>query len=82
MVINVIVVAVTLLMSGFVGVWLVCPRCRLWIEAPKWQPLAWDEPATDSSFLDHRDMGAAIGTEGWRATTHSRSACRVESEFL
>jgi hypothetical protein len=43
MVINVIVVAVTLLMGGFVGVWLVCPRCRPWIEAPKWQPLAWDE---------------------------------------
>ena len=42
MVINVIVVAVTLLMGGFVGVWLVCPRCRPWIEAPKWQPLAWD----------------------------------------
>ena len=44
MVINVIVVAVTLLMGGFVGVWLVCPRCRPWIEAPKWQPLAWDKP--------------------------------------
>jgi hypothetical protein len=48
MVINLIVVAVTLLMSGFVSVWLVCPRCRLWIEAPKWQPLAWDKPAARS----------------------------------
>ena len=31
MFINVIVVGVTLLMGGFVGVWLVCPRCRPWI---------------------------------------------------
>jgi hypothetical protein len=43
-VINVIVIAVTLLMAGFIGVWLVCPRSRPWIEAPKWQPLNWDEP--------------------------------------
>ncbi len=48
MVINVIVVAVTLLMGGFVTVWLVCPRCRPWIEAPKWQPLEWDQPVTRS----------------------------------
>ncbi len=54
MVINVIVVAVTLLMGGFVGVWLVCPRCRPWIEAPKWQPLAWDEPAAPSDPLPAR----------------------------
>ncbi len=44
MVINVIVFAVTLLMSGFVAVWLACPKCRPWIEAPKWQPLEWDQP--------------------------------------
>ena len=44
MAVNVIVVAVTLLMGGFVAVWLVCPRCRSWIEAPKWQPLGWDQP--------------------------------------
>lgn len=47
MAINVIVVAVTLLMGGFVGVWLLCPRYRPWIEAPKWQPLDWDEPPLD-----------------------------------
>ena len=44
MAINVIVVAVTLMMGGFVVVWFACPRCRAWIEAPKWQPLAWDSP--------------------------------------
>jgi hypothetical protein len=42
--INVIVIAVTLMMGGFVVVWLACPRCRPWIEAPKWQPLGWDRP--------------------------------------
>ena len=35
MAVNVIVVAVTLMMGGFVAVWLVCPRCRPWFEAPK-----------------------------------------------
>ncbi len=48
MVINVIVVVVTLLMAGLVGVWLAFPRCRPWIEAPKWQPLGWDEPPRTS----------------------------------
>jgi hypothetical protein len=43
MAVNVIVVAVTLIMSGFVAVWLTCPRCRPWFEAPKWQPLDWDQ---------------------------------------
>lgn len=41
--VNVIVVAVTLMMSGFVAVWLACPRSRLWFEAPKTQPLWWEE---------------------------------------
>ena len=55
MVINVIVVAVTLLMAGFVGVWLAFPRCRPWIEAPKWQPLAWDEPVSSSRPAPERE---------------------------
>jgi hypothetical protein len=44
MAINVIVVAVTLMMGGFMLVWFFCPHCRAWIEAPKWQPLRWDQP--------------------------------------
>jgi hypothetical protein len=44
MAVNVIVVAVALLMGGFVAVWIVFPRCRSWFEAPKWQPLGWDRP--------------------------------------
>ena len=44
MAVNVIVAAVTLMMGGFVAVWLVCPRCRPWFEAPKRQPLGWDQP--------------------------------------
>ena len=39
MAVNVIVVAVTFMMGGFVAVWLICPRCRPWFEAPKRQPL-------------------------------------------
>jgi hypothetical protein len=44
MAINVIVVAVTLMMGGFVAVWIVSPRSRAWFEAPKLQPLGWDQP--------------------------------------
>jgi hypothetical protein len=44
MAINVIVIAVTLMMGGFVAVWIVYPACRSWFEAPKWQPLRWDQP--------------------------------------
>jgi hypothetical protein len=44
MAVNVIVIAVTLMMGGFVALWFVCPGCRPWFEAPKWQPLDWDQP--------------------------------------
>ncbi len=43
MAVNIIVTAVTLLIAGFVGVWLGWPGCRAWIEAPKHQPLKWDD---------------------------------------
>jgi hypothetical protein len=54
--INVIVAAVTVLMGGFVVVWLAFPRYRPWIEAPKRQPLAWDrlprsDPAEESAVV-------------------------------
>ena len=39
MAVNVIVVGVTLMMGGFVAVWVCYPRCRAWFEAPKFQPL-------------------------------------------
>jgi UPF0716 family protein affecting phage T7 exclusion len=50
MVVNLIVAAVTLLMGGFVGFWLLCPQCRPWIEAPKWQPLTWHDHDPASGF--------------------------------
>jgi hypothetical protein len=43
MAINLIVLAVTLLMVGFLLVWVFCPRWRPWIEAPKYRVLTWDE---------------------------------------
>jgi hypothetical protein len=36
MVVNLIVGAVTLLMLGFVAVWLLAPHLRGWLEAPKY----------------------------------------------
>jgi hypothetical protein len=49
-VVNLIVVAVTLLMGGVVAFWLLCQRCRPWIEAPKWQPLSWHAHDPSSSL--------------------------------
>lgn len=43
MAVNVIMVAVTVLMLAFVAIWLIWPRSRHWIEAPKYQPLKWDD---------------------------------------
>jgi hypothetical protein len=40
--VNLIVLAVTLLMAGFLAVWLGYPRLRPWIEAPKYRVLEWD----------------------------------------
>jgi len=35
--INLIVLAVTLLMAAFVGVWIFFPRLRAWMEMPKYR---------------------------------------------
>ncbi len=35
MAVNVIVVAVTLVLAAFVGVWVFVPRLRSWMEMPK-----------------------------------------------
>jgi hypothetical protein len=40
--VNVIVVAVTLLVGGFLAIWLAFPRLRPWFEAPKYRVLEWD----------------------------------------
>lgn len=43
MAVNVIVAAVSALMLWFVAIWLISPHSRAWIEAPKSQPLNWDQ---------------------------------------
>ncbi len=42
MTVNLIMLAVTLVMAGFLAVWLCYPRLRPWIEAPKYRVLEWD----------------------------------------
>jgi hypothetical protein len=59
MTINIIVAAVTLLMCTFAAVWLLCPRCRPWFEAPKQQPLRWDRPP-GTSENGAKDMERAL----------------------
>jgi hypothetical protein len=41
--VNLIMVAVTLLMVGFLAVWLFYPQLRPWIEAPKYRVLEWEQ---------------------------------------
>lgn len=43
MAVNIIVAAITLLMAVFVVIWFGWPCSRAWIEAPKYQPLEWDD---------------------------------------
>ena len=43
MTVNLIMVAVTLLMVGFLAVWLFYPQLRPWIEAPKYRVLEWEQ---------------------------------------
>jgi hypothetical protein len=37
MAVNLIVLAVTLLMAAFLGVWIFFPRLRAWMEMPKYR---------------------------------------------
>jgi hypothetical protein len=39
--VNLIVLAVTLLLVGFLIAWVCFPRLRRWIEAPKYRVLQW-----------------------------------------
>ena len=48
MAINLIVIAITLLMLGFLLVWILFPRWRSWLEAPKYRVLRWHEPTKES----------------------------------
>jgi hypothetical protein len=50
--VNLIVVAITLLIAGFVLVWACCPGLRSWIEAPKYRVLEWDDRYSDEARED------------------------------
>jgi hypothetical protein len=41
--VNLIVLAVTLMLTGFVVLWACVPGLRRWIEAPKYRVLQWQE---------------------------------------
>ena len=48
MAVNLIVLAVTLLMAGFLVVWVCFPGLRRWIEAPKYRVLQWPNRDPDA----------------------------------
>jgi hypothetical protein len=51
MAVNLIVAAATLLMAGFVVVWIGWPSWRPWLEAPKFPPARWDFVPNDEPRL-------------------------------
>jgi hypothetical protein len=52
--VNLIVLAVTLLVAGFLLVWLCFPRLRRWIEAPKYRVLQWPNRYPDAARPEQR----------------------------
>ena len=73
MAVNLIVLAVTLLMAAFVGVWISFPRLRTWMESPKYRFLQQNrrflgvlrdgQPSgEDSSFQQGRRPEASTNT--------------------
>jgi hypothetical protein len=73
MAVNLIVLAVTLLMAAFVGVWISFPRLRAWMELPKYRFLQQNrrflgvlrdgQPSREeSSFLEGRRPEASTNT--------------------
>jgi hypothetical protein len=57
MVVSLIVLAVSLLMAGFFLVWLVCPRLRPWMEAPKYRVLQWEQRFPQAERGDSGEAG-------------------------
>jgi hypothetical protein len=47
MAVNLIVLAITLMMAGFLLVWVCFPKLRPWIEAPKYRILTWQQRFRD-----------------------------------
>lgn len=57
MAVNLIVLAVTLLMGGFLVLWLAFPQVRPPIEAPKYRVLEWERDYPDAArtpVAEHR----------------------------
>ena len=63
MVVNLIVLAVTLLMAAFLFVWVLFPRLRPWIESPKYRVLSWAERFPEA-VRPPLDGGPASGPAG------------------
>lgn len=62
MAVNLIVVVVTLLMAGFVAVWVFCPWLRSWMEAPKYRFL---EQERQFPEVAHRARAREPETTPW-----------------
>lgn len=63
---NMIVLAITLLIGGFLLAWACCPRLRPWFETPKYRILTWEEryphasrPAVDGKHSPRSSTGNA-----------------------
>lgn len=41
---NIIILAISALMLGFLAIWWLFPRFHAWMEAPKYRVLMWEQP--------------------------------------
>jgi hypothetical protein len=58
--VNVIVASATLLVGGFLAIWLAFPRLRPWFEAPKYRVLEWDRRFPAAVRNPSRDEDADV----------------------
>ena len=65
MAVNLIVLTVTLLVTGFLFVWVRFPRLRRWIEAPKYRVLRWPSLYPDAARPEQKagDSATVPGQE-------------------
>ena len=71
--VNLIVLAVTLLVAGFLLVWVCFPRLRRWIEAPKYRVLQWPNRYPDAA---RPELKAGDSGPDARGGPHSGSSGR------
>ncbi len=76
MAVNVIVVAVTLMIGGFLLIWITSPRSRAWFEVAKGQPLTWEQGADFTAKAPTDALGSTMTYGGAPSAAETQSLMR------